>query len=283
MSSDDSPSVGTMLQTARRQQGFSVEDVADRTWIRSSLVRQIEGDDFSGCGHTFHARGHVRSIAVVLGLDPAPVLAEFDDKHGPSSPDPVTQPLRVLQPVMSQTPPQAQPSPLTGTRDTAATTTKADPPRVSARQPSRPARSASVWLSATVVVGTVVALLAVAIFLIGDAREPRRPPTAAPHPSSPSAQPSPSASSASAEPGGVTVQIRATSGSTWIRVTDGSGAAVFEGVLNTGDVKDFSDPKMLTVRYGNSSAVSIVVNGQDKGSPTCGVCSETYDLADGTR
>ncbi len=80
------------------------------------------------------------------------------------------------------------------------------------------------------------------------------------------------------------MQVQAITGSTWIRVTDASGKDVFQGVMDTGDVKDFSDPKLLKIRFGNSSAVTVLVNGVNKGTPTCGavVCAETYKLADGS-
>lgn len=148
----------------------------------------------------------------------------------------------------------------------------------------RPPKSSPSWRSAMVAAASVVALLAVASFLIGYAQGPRQPNTAGALPSfTPSAKPTPSISP-SPVPAGVRVQIRVIDGSTWIRVTNGGGNEVFQGVLDEGDVKDFSDPKLLTVRFGNSSAVDVVVNGVAKGSPSCGasVCSETYKLMDGT-
>jgi transcriptional regulator with XRE-family HTH domain len=77
--------VGDMLTAAREKRGLSVRDVARRTLILEETVQQIENGDFSGCGDTFLARGHVRSIAVTLGLDPERVVARFDAMFGPAS------------------------------------------------------------------------------------------------------------------------------------------------------------------------------------------------------
>lgn len=131
----------------------------------------------------------------------------------------------------------------------------------------------------------VVALLAGASFLIGYTQGPPSPTTAAPVPTfslspEPASTPSPSPEPSS----GVNVQIRVGTGSTYIRVTNSSGAKLFEGEMRSGEVKDFSDPKLLTVRYGNSSVVKVLVNGVDKGAPNCGaaVCTETYKLDEGS-
>ena len=71
-------SIGTTLAEARESAGLSLEDVAKATRIRRTLILGIENDDFSACGGDFYARGHLRNIAAAVGLDPAPLLAEFD-------------------------------------------------------------------------------------------------------------------------------------------------------------------------------------------------------------
>ena len=51
--------------------------------IRETIIRSIEQNDFSPCGGDFYARGHIRSIAEVVGADPAPLIREYDEEHGP--------------------------------------------------------------------------------------------------------------------------------------------------------------------------------------------------------
>ena len=71
-------SIGGTLARARRDAGLTVADVSQRTRIRETIVRGIEQDDYSACGGDFYARGHVRSIARVVGADAAALVGEYD-------------------------------------------------------------------------------------------------------------------------------------------------------------------------------------------------------------
>ena len=61
--------------------GLTVDELADRTRIRPHVIESIEVDDFSPCGGDFYARGHIRTLARVLGKDPEPMLAQFEDRY----------------------------------------------------------------------------------------------------------------------------------------------------------------------------------------------------------
>ena len=61
--------------------GLSVDELAERTRIRPHVIESIEVDDFAPCGGDFYARGHLRTLARVLGKDPAPLLEQFDDRY----------------------------------------------------------------------------------------------------------------------------------------------------------------------------------------------------------
>lgn len=71
-------SIGETLAKARRDAGLTVTQVSERTRIRAAIIRGIERDDYSACGGDFYARGHIRSIARVVGADPVPLIAEYD-------------------------------------------------------------------------------------------------------------------------------------------------------------------------------------------------------------
>jgi cytoskeletal protein RodZ len=75
-------SIGDTLAEARRQAGLTTMQVSQQTRIRDSIVRAIEQGDFSPCGGDFYARGHIRSIAGVVGVDPVPLIREYDEEHG---------------------------------------------------------------------------------------------------------------------------------------------------------------------------------------------------------
>ncbi len=76
-------SIGDTLAEARGQAGLTITQVSQHTRIRESIIRSIEQGDFSPCGGDFYARGHVRSIANVVGVDPVPLIREYDEEHGP--------------------------------------------------------------------------------------------------------------------------------------------------------------------------------------------------------
>lgn len=76
-------SIGDTLAEGRRQAGLTITQVSQQTRIRESIIRAIEQNDFSPCGGDFYARGHIRSIASVVGVDPAPLIREYDEEHGP--------------------------------------------------------------------------------------------------------------------------------------------------------------------------------------------------------
>jgi cytoskeletal protein RodZ len=76
-------SIGESLAEGRRQAGLTITQVSQRTRIRESIVRAMEQGDFSACGGDFYARGHIRSIATAVGMDPAPLIHEYDETHEP--------------------------------------------------------------------------------------------------------------------------------------------------------------------------------------------------------
>jgi len=71
-------SIGEVLGDARCRLGLSVSEVSRRTRIRAAIIWAIQQDDFSQCGGDFYARGHIRAIARAVGVDPAPLIEEYD-------------------------------------------------------------------------------------------------------------------------------------------------------------------------------------------------------------
>ncbi|MBA8802941.1 hypothetical protein FB382_001232 [Nocardioides ginsengisegetis] len=77
----DDPVVGPELAAARTRLALTVDQLADRTRIRPHVIESIEVDDFAPCGGDFYARGHLRTLARVLGIDVAPLLASYDERY----------------------------------------------------------------------------------------------------------------------------------------------------------------------------------------------------------
>jgi len=73
--------IGEALAEARGRAGLTLAEVSQRTRIRETIIRGIEGEDYSACGGDFYARGNIRSIAKAVGADPEPLIAEYDAVH----------------------------------------------------------------------------------------------------------------------------------------------------------------------------------------------------------
>lgn len=230
-------SVGQSLTEARVASGLSVDDVSAATRIRGSLIREIEADDFHGCGGDVYARGHIRSIARVVGTDPEPLLTEYDRDH------------RIEVPVVTTAPLQTDPAELA---------------RTERRGPN--------W-TAAMVVALLVIIAAATYGLVSrnDAKSPtagKNPGTSITNPPSTAQSPSPPSSSDLAQlPNNKAVMlVRVQTAETWIQVSNATGG-LFEGDLMPGQHKLFSSKSALTFVIGNAPAVDLVINGKDIGSP----------------
>ncbi len=231
-------SIGETLAGARRQKGLSTQDIADTTRIRRTVVEAIERDDYALCGGDVYARGHIRSIAKVVGLDPAPLLADFQSGHQDDAP-------------------------------AVRTIFEADKAAKPERRPN--------WSAA---MGAVLVLLvAVGIFQAsrggsdgdGDGND-----LTAGQTTSPSAEASPSESVApppsapsptlvAEVPPGVSVRLTVNGGTTWVSAVAGE-TEVFEGLVHTGEVRDFGDPNRVKLVLGNAGVANLFVNGKDLGT-----------------
>ncbi|MEI7056753.1 helix-turn-helix domain-containing protein [Nocardioides sp. CCNWLW239] len=86
--SHDAPQIGAEISAARRRLALDIDGLAEWTRIRPHVIEAIEVDDFGPCGGDFYARGHLRTLARVLGIEVAPLLRTYDEKYasGPVSP-----------------------------------------------------------------------------------------------------------------------------------------------------------------------------------------------------
>ncbi|WP_068124320.1 helix-turn-helix domain-containing protein, partial [Nocardioides massiliensis] len=75
------PVIGPEITAARTRLGLSVDALAERTRIRPHVLESIEVDDFAPCGGDVYARGHLRTVARVLGMDADGLVATFDHRY----------------------------------------------------------------------------------------------------------------------------------------------------------------------------------------------------------
>lgn len=229
-------SIGQALSAARTERGMTIREISEATRVRQTLIRAIENDDFSLCGGDFYARGHIRTIANVIGIDPAPLLEEFDaERRG-------AEELRMADAFESEA------------------------------KAARPRRGPN-WTAAMAVALVVVVILGIARLLTGGGDGGGAPPvadaTTTPTPTATkSAGPSPKPSKSDAVAFADRVVVRLTArGSSWVSVRTGSGKQLFEGTLNRGDSKQFTDRRRIRLIVGNAAAVQLLVNGKDVGAP----------------
>jgi hypothetical protein len=82
------PVIGPQFAAARERLRLTVDELAERTRIRPHVIEAIEVDDFGACGGDFYARGHVRTLARVLGVEGVPLLATYDERYADAPIDP---------------------------------------------------------------------------------------------------------------------------------------------------------------------------------------------------
>ena len=224
-------SIGDTLAAARRQSGLTVTQVSERTRIRETIIRGIEQDDFSACGGDFYARGHIRSIAAVVGTDPDPLIREYDDEHG------------ALQAVRA----------------------------ADVFEPSTPLRikeRRSLNWSVAMIIALLVVIGYGAYHLATSPSSPRGKPTAAtlPSPSRSSAPASPTVSpTAAAGSKDVVIQLTAVE-DCWVYLTSDTGRTIYSGIVPAGSTQTWKETRAVNLRLGNPAGVVLTVNGK-KNSP----------------
>jgi len=82
------PVVGNQLAAARERLRLSIDQLSTRTRIRPHVIEAMEVDDFAPCGGDFYARGHLRTLCRVLGIDAGPLVATYDSTYADAPVDP---------------------------------------------------------------------------------------------------------------------------------------------------------------------------------------------------
>jgi cytoskeletal protein RodZ len=77
--------LGELLKSAREESRLSINDLSEATSIRAGLLSQMERNDFSHCGGDIYARGHLRNIAPLVGLDITKLIDLYNQEHSVES------------------------------------------------------------------------------------------------------------------------------------------------------------------------------------------------------
>ena len=224
-------SVGDALAQARSQAGLTIAQVSQLTCIRETIIRGIERGDFSACGGDFYARGHIRSIARVVGLDPEELVREYDAIHG---------------------------------APTAITAADVFEPSTPIRLKER--RSAN-WSVVMVIV--LAAVLGYGVFrLVDHGTSPPRPAAAGgTHPNaskSPTASPSPSHSAVHHHR--LTIRLTAVQ-DCWVQFAKPNGHVLLQAYVLSGSTRTWHFKHAVSMQIGNPGGIILTVNGKDLGRP----------------
>ncbi|MEU9864962.1 helix-turn-helix domain-containing protein [Streptomyces sp. NPDC047971] len=233
---DDRDSIGRALQQARIAAGLTVDEVSASTRVRIPIVHAIEEDDFTRCGGDVYARGHIRTLARAVGLDPAPLVEQYDADHG------------------------GRPAPTP-----AAPLFEAERIRPEPRRPN--------WTAAMVAaIVAVVGFVGFTMFngndttstgAVAEGPAPDKKTTTPTTKPTKTPKPVPTGSAIAAVPKDkVTVKLTAIDDKSWISAKASDGKLLFDGLLLKGESKTFQDDERVDLILGNAGPIELFVNGK---------------------
>jgi cytoskeletal protein RodZ len=226
-------SLGEFLQGARESAGLSIDELAERTSIRSGLLREIEKNNFSQCGGDTYARGHLRNIAAIISVDPQTLIDLYNQEHSSE--------VRKIHDMLVE--------------------------NNVTRIPTE--RKSISWKSLAIASVVVLVAIAVGQIIISNSKTTVAPNSVAV--ASPSATPSTAPSQTNTPvqegedsptlTGELTLSISATRGNSNIDVVVG-GESLFKGPLFQGETKTFKSPDSISIYLGNAGDLDLTLNGE---------------------
>ncbi len=226
-------SLGEFLQGARESAGLSIDELAERTSIRSGLLREIEKNNFSHCGGDTYARGHLRNIAPIISVDPQTLIDLYNKEHSSE--------VRKIHDMLVE--------------------------NNVARIPTE--RKSISWKSLAIASVVVLAAVAVGQIIISNSKTTVTSNSVAV--ATPSSTPSDSASPSIAPKqeneatpsvtGELTLSISATRGNSNIDVVVG-GESLYKGPLFQGETKSYKAADSISIYLSNAGDLDLTLNGE---------------------
>lgn len=229
MSTGSTGSIGEGIRAARKGADLTIAEVADRAKLRVTVVQAIENDDFSLCGGDTYARGHLKVIAGILRIDSKSLLEQFDEKFGKFE----TSLLNLSE---------------KGKRNL--------------EKPSKSTKAS--WKTLSTIAVAVIAIVTV-VQISGSSPKNEVVIATSESSTSPSTEEQiPATASLEPEAKVVITGVRSYS---WVSVSDAAGNSIFNGEVKKGESKEFADAQLLRFVIGNAGAVTLTVNGEERGIP----------------
>lgn len=229
--------LGEVLSTARLAAGISLDDLAAATSIRAGLLSEIEKNNFSHCGGDIYARGHLRNIAPILGLDPAKLVELYNEEHSAES--------RSINELLVEN-------------------------NVTKVPQEKRNLSWKVPATVSIVVLLIFATVQIVVSNVQSENDPSPAATSSPSPTAsaePSATPTAtttateSASTENSATGKVTLSITAPRGDSRIDIWV-DGEQIEKGTIFQGESKSYEGSRSISIYFGNPASLDVSVNGE---------------------
>ena len=220
--------LGSTIRDAREAARISLESLSDSTSIRMGLLTEMENNNFAHCGGDTYARGHLRTIANRIGLNPKILLDLYNEEH--STEHRAMQDLLVENNIM---------------------------------QVPREARTISWKIPALVSVSILFVIAAVQIVTSNQSSTPTANPSVS---ASQSASAAPSAIAtptavATSKGGPVSLTLVASRGNSYIHIiVDGKTAE--KGSMFQGETKSFTAKNVVSIYLSNPAGLDLTLNGK---------------------
>jgi cytoskeletal protein RodZ len=225
--------LGTLLRDAREAARLSIEEVSQSTNLRVGLLREMESNNFLHCGGDTYARGHLRNIAQLIGLDPMILISAFNEEHSSEG--------RAIGDLLSEN-------------------NVIHPPiEKKAISWKIPAAFSLLILFSLGVIQIVVSNQADEIITPVVVESATPTPTPSPSPTPSAAETISPATNESA--GEKTLILSAVRGNSYIDVIV-DGTRIIKGSLFQGDVKTFSGERIISIYLSNPAGVDVTYNGR---------------------
>jgi cytoskeletal protein RodZ len=225
--------LGTLLRDAREAARLSIEEVSQSTNLRVGLLREMESNNFLHCGGDTYARGHLRNIAQLFGLDPMILISAFNEEHSSEG--------RAIGDLLSEN-------------------NVIHPPiEKKAISWKIPAAFSLLILFSLGVIQIVVSNQADEIITPVVVESATPTPTPSPSPTPSAAETISPATNESA--GEKTLILSAVRGNSYIDVIV-DGTRIIKGSLFQGDVKTFSGERIISIYLSNPAGVDVTYNGR---------------------
>ena len=229
---------GSELRERRESAGLSIEQLASLTSIRMGLISEMENNKFVHCGGDTYARGHLKNIALKLGLEPNHFVEMFNSEHSMDQ--------RAIHDLLSENNVASIPR---------------EGKTLSWKIP------ALISIVILIIIGSVQIVMSnqsSEVVASVDTESPTPAPTesATPAPTE-SATPAPTASpteTVADSAGPVTLELSAVRGNSFINIVV-DGTSVLKGSIFQGDVKSFKAKSSISLYLSNPAGVDVTHNG----------------------